>query len=488
MIVKLVKLFNFRSFKGLHEFKFDPINLITGSIGKGKSSLGRIAITFALYGYSDVPISKLPNKYIKSEKTWVELMIQDKGDIIIIKREIPTKLTIHLNGVEVLPQAEGAPNNKDKNEWLEKRFGTLDYFKKFRMIDITDGINVLEAGPTALRKILISFHEEFLNKIRQNLLDKKNTYEKFNKDTAGSGIYKHYPSLKRLEFFQSKYKELGLKINEINQDLYKFRVKCNEHMSERGSLESTIRYYTEQGRKAKNEKNCPTCNKALDIEQRKAVYTEAIKQIKQANELIIEVNNKIKKQQSNVEFFQSEINSINKKQQKLNELKLKMEGRLKQKNFKYTNRDVLLVNTSIKELDKFYSYYILESVKNLEPIINSILVRIGFVVKFSLTEKGDFNLGVFKDSEEFTYKELSSGQRLMLSIAFQLSLLLDKGETGLILADEGFNNCDNDTVTDLYEMFSQLPFQLVSILHRYDSEKLQRGLNKINLDELLPKL
>jgi len=482
MIAKTIKLFNFRSFKGLHEFKFDSVNLITGPIGKGKSSLGRIAFTFLFYGYSDVPNSKLPNKYVKGEKTWVEGMIQDKGDTIVIKREIPTKVTIHLNGVEVLQQAEGAPNNKEKNEWIEKRFGTLDYFKKFRMIDITDGINVLEAGSVTLRKTLISFHEEFLNKIRQNLLDKKNLYEKFNKDSAG--IYKHYPSMKRIEFFQSKYKELGLKINEINQDVYQFRSKCNTHMSERGSLESTIRYYTEQGRKAKNEKNCPTCNKALDIEQRKAVYQEAINQIRKANELMVEVNANIKKQQSNVEFFQTELNSTIKKQQKLNELKLKMEGRLKQKNFKYTNRDVLLVSSSIKELDKFYSYYILESVKNLEPIINSILVRIGFVVKFSLNEKGDFNLVVFKDSEEFTYKELSSGQRLMLSIAFQLALLLDKGETGLILADEGFNNLDAESVDALYEMFKELPFQLISILHRYSGQD-NRNLNVINLNEVL---
>lgn len=478
MILKTITYHNFRNLKGTHTFKFEQINLLIGAVGSGKSTAGRIGPTFCFYGTSDVPISKLPTKGCNSEETWVEALIEDKGDTIIIKREIPTKVTIKVNGIEILEEAEGAPNNREKNDWIIKRFGDLDYFKKFRMIDITDGINVLEAGATSLRKILISFHEEKLKVIKQNLLEKKNLYEKFNKDS--SVLYKHFPSIKRLNFLTKKIKDLIQQERENELDAEEFESKYYSNLSLKGELSNRISYSKNQMQKAKTQDKCPTCYQKLPEENRKKVYQDSVASIKEAEEDLKIVINNIKEEQNNISFFKKEKQSLVKKRESLTQLRMKLEGRLKQKEFKYTNKDILIVSTAIKELEKFYSYYILENVKKLEPIINSILNRMGFEVIFSLNEKGDFNLGIFKGKEEYTYKELSSGQRIMLSIAFQLALLLDKGETGLILADEGFNNLAEEDILALYEMLKELPFQIVSIVHRFSVDSRDIKLFKLN--------
>lgn len=480
MIAKEIKLNDFRNFEGYHRFPLHLINLIIGKVGVGKSTMGRIAYTFCLYGYSEVSLPKLPTRWLKEPNTWVEVVFQDKGAIIAIKREIPLKITIIVNGVEELAGA----GNPDKQAWIIKRFGDLEYFKKFRMIDINDGINILEEGKTGLKKILISFHESILNNIRDNIQKKKAHYEKFNKDVAV--LYKHYPSVKRFEFLQAKYIELQSEVQKIAREVNKHKSEHESYLSKKGSIDNTIRHYTQQADKAKSQKNCPSCSAVLDVNLRKNIYNDAIKQINSAKSLVLEVEEGIKKSLYSVRKFQSQGTKLIERQQKLSNLKLKMEGRLKQKQYIYTNRDILLLNNALKELDKFYSFYILNCVKVLEPIINSIICKIDLEMNFMLSAKGDFDITIKKNGHEYSYKELSSGQRLLLSIAFQLAMLLDKGDVGIILADEGFNNLGEEDMVCLYEMLKDLPFQIVSIIHRFSD--VSRDINIIDLNKYFKDL
>jgi len=128
-----------------------------------------------------------------------------------------------------------------------------------------------------------------------------------------------------------------------------------------------------------------------------------------------------------------------------------------------------MMKTAIEALDSFCNYYLTEWIKTLEPIINNVIKKIGFTVSFLLDEKGDLDIVLNKDGYNYLYKELSTGQRLVFTIGFQLALLLERGESGLVIADEGFSSLDEETLTHIVELFNDLPFQLVMMLHRYDN-------------------
>jgi len=165
------------------------------------------------------------------------------------------------------------------------------------------------------------------------------------------------------------------------------------------------------------------------------------------------------------------------KKLKLNDLLLKLESRIRQKDYIYTNKDVLLYKKAIEELDLFCNNFIVDWLKNFEPIINNIISKINFKIEFDFNKKLDLRL--IKNNQTYSYKELSTGQKLILSIAFKLAILLEKNETGLIIADEGFSNLDYDNLNYIVELFKDLPFQLIMMLHRY--EDIPEGVNVIKL-------
>lgn len=474
MFIKRVQLFNFRSFEGLHSFFFDKLNLIVGRNGSGKSSLSRIAITFVLYGDSEVSLSNLVTKGI--EDGWASLLIEDKGEEIYIQRNIPTKLHITVNAIEILPEA----TNVEKQKWIETRFKDLHYFRKFRMIDLKLGLNLLEEGKTALRKTIVNLNEGFLNNVKDRLQKKKTLYDKFNKDTAV--IYSHAPSVSRLEALFRALNGVVESESEITKEVHDQERSYYDLSAKRSVLTSEDRKANEKRIRVEKEKNCPTCKQELPEDFRKKVLLDISEELNYIEHQL----DKIKETEATELELLNHIRTLHKltvsKKDKIKRLIQRLEARLKQKDYKYSTKDVLLVTTAIKELDKFYSFYIVQTVKNLEPIINDIISKVDFELQFKLDSKGDFDIVLFRNGDEFSYKDLSAGQRLILTIAFQIALLLEKGDSGLIVADEGFSSLDNENILMVYELFKDLPLQLISIIHRFDEPV--ENINIINLGEI----
>lgn len=474
MIIKRVQLFNFRNFEGLHSFNFDKLNLIVGKNGAGKSTLSRIAITFALFGDSEVSLSSLPTKGVDSG--WASVLIEDKGEEIYIQREIPTKLRVTIDGMEVLPES----TNVEKQKWIEARFNDLHYFRKFRMIDLKQGLNLLEEGKTSLRKTIINLNEGFLNSVRERLQQKKNLFEKFNKDTAV--VYCHYPSEKRLEALFKKLNSLVHNEKELAQEMNEQEKEYYSHGTNRSICLNNKKTNIDSQERVKREKNCPTCKQSLSEDFKKNILKNLIEDLAYINSSL----EAIAKVEETEKDLLGHIKTLHRlcliKKEKIKRLIIRIETRLKQKDYKYTTKDVLLVSNAVKELDKFYSFYIVQTVKNLEPVINDIIAKLGFELSFKLDAKGDFDIVLYKDGNEYSYKDLSAGQRLVLTIAFQIALLLDKGDSGLIVADEGFSSLDNETILMVYELFKDLPFQIISIIHRF--EEPVENINVINLEKV----
>ena len=140
---------------------------------------------------------------------------------------------------------------------------------------------------------------------------------------------------------------------------------------------------------------------------------------------------------------------------------------------------IIIVKKAIEELDKLSSVYLVETVGGLEPIINSVLEKIGFQIKFDVDTKGKFNILLSKEDIQYKYSDLSCGQRLILQIALKLSLLLQQSKTGIILSDEGLSALENNNLEDIINLFKELNFQLVFVLHRASIEDPEINIIKL---------
>ena len=466
MIIKKIKLNNFKNFEGEHIFEFYKTNIIQGENGSGKSTLVVDSLLFTLFGYSDQALEKLSTKWSNSNTCLVTVEIDD----YIITREYPTKITI-IKAKEELKFT----TNREAQSYLNDIFGDVIQFKKFRMIDNSKGINILEEGKTALKKTLLSFNQDLLNNIRERLLKKKRDREIWNKDKAV--VYSLYPSEKRLNLIKSKLTEIRDSFYNIEREINELLREYNGYVNKQGQLENrkeTVKWQRDQ---LLQTKECYACKQLLQENIKNKLLEEKNDEVMSLNCSLKENLEILKETQEIIEQHKIVKEKVRQRIDKLTELSRKLEARIKQKDYKYTEKDILIMKKSIAELDNFYSYYITEWVKVLEPIINSIISKINFSIKFVYDK--DFDIKLYKNEQEYDYKDLSTGQKLILSIAFKLALLLEKNKTGIVIADEGFSSLDNTNLKFVLDFFKDTPFQLFAIIHRL--ETIPEGVKEIKL-------
>jgi len=231
--------------------------------------------------------------------------------------------------------------------------------------------------------------------------------------------------------------------------------------------------------------------KILELQENQLFIEEAMKRekdrklqdyAKNINDLKTDIINLTKEAKNNEEILiQDKKNRdfLSNKKEYLQILKMKLETRIKQKDFKYTLKDVEIVKKAIIEVDGLSTYYLTETVKILEPIINSVLEKIDFKVKFETNEKGKFEIKLERQGIVYKYKDLSTGQKLLLQIAFKLAILLERNSYGIIVADEGMSSLDEENLGHILQIFENYPFQLLLVLHRFN--EVPDNIQVINL-------
>ena len=472
MLVKEIKIENFKNFSE-YQCSFDTMTFISGRNGAGKTTLGLEAILFGLYGYSSKNLADLPTRD-KSKSCGVEITIELQGDIYVIYRKYPSYIKVLKNEEELK-----FSTLKETQGYLNSLFGDANYFKKFRMIDSSIGINFLEEGTQTLKKILFSASEDMFNKVKENLNTIKREREIYNKSKAV--IYTHHPSEKRLNVLVNGARELLKKLSEAEREdrgLASDQLKFNNQKGRSEGQLSTSKRNLEQ---IKKNTHCYACKQPLLPETKEKMQQAKVdeiknieKSLKEAQEILEEIS-EIKQQGQPV------LNKLKSHSDKINRLKMKLEGRLKQKEYVYTDKDVEIVKQALKELDGLSSRYLIQSIKVLEPIINSVLEKISFEVSFDLSDKGKFIIYLFKEGVKYNYKDLSTGQKLVLQVAFKLALLLEKNETGIVIADEGLGSLDQENLTHILRIFENYPFQIILMLHRFN--EVPAGIKVINLGD-----
>jgi DNA repair exonuclease SbcCD ATPase subunit len=453
---------DFKKYVGKYTFNFDKINLISGENGAGKSTIALHALLFALHGYSENKLSKLTPKGVDNPNTWVEITLSHLGNTYIIKRSIPTKIELTINGIP-----STLANNQLKQEEIDKVFKDVSFLKKFRLIDIKDSINLLEQTQSNLRKTLVNLEDSLnLSPVRDNLSELKNKKEQFNKDSHV--LYNHYPSVNRYSTIDMNVQMLNMDISENEKEI----TKQEAILRERSSFVSKSQWQKSNllAQKSKLSKTvCHVCGQQIKINKQKELIEQIEKDLSAVENDIVSFGKEEVLQKAIVDTYKNKRVELIQKKEKLNKLLSKLDARLKQKDYIWSNKDVEITKQAIKEVDGFSTYYVTEKLKTLEPLINNILNKVGFVVKFDIVDNNKFDIRIFKGNLEFEYTELSNGERLLVGIAFQLALLLDKNESGLIIADEGFSSLSEINLNLMLDLFINSPFQLIAVIHRYSS-------------------
>ena len=472
MYIKSIKLKNFKCFKDSF-FDFAKINLIVGDNGVGKSSLSVDSILFTLFGYSSVSLSDLPYKGAKNRSCKVTIELKD----FVIAREYPTKINI-------IPTDKNYPpfvfaNNLEAQKWLNEKFKNVDYFRRMRMIDTSKGINILEESKSVLRKILLSFYEDIFNRARQILLEKKREREIWNRDNLNT--YSLYPSEKRFNFLNTKILEITEQIYNYEREIKELEEQELKLINKKNRIEIQKENLNSQKYQLLERVFCPTCKQKIKRSQKEQLISEISKNISNLNSQLTLILEELTNHREILVYIKELKRKLEIKKEKAFEYKCKLEQRLSIKNYKYTQKDVEVIKKAIEKLDSFSTQYITYFLKKLEPIINSIINKINFQLSFEYN-KNSIDIKLFKNNEVFSYRELSSGQKLILSIAFQLALLIERGEEGLIICDEGMSNLDENNLEMILDLFKELPFQLILVAHRFTPNSIG-NINIINLNE-----
>jgi DNA repair exonuclease SbcCD ATPase subunit len=473
MLLHKITLSDFKNYKGKHVFPIRNINLISGENGSGKSTLVLHSLLFVLFGYSESNLASLSTRELTNPNTYVEIELEYLGKQYIIKRSIPTNISITIDGIELT-----LANNQLKQAELDKLFRTVDYFRKFRMIDIKDSINILEEGQQGLRKTLISFNDyNAISRIRTRLLSKKSDREKLNKEDAV--IYSHAPSEQRYELLGIHLTSLTENLQALDKEIRSNEMELNTISNKRSRVVDNKNNLTNQRNSIMVDASCPLCKQGLPKTTKDTLLLDIGHQLKEAGDLLNKIIENYTTQEEVVNYLRANKKSLIDTQTRLNRLRMRLEARLKQKQYVWTSKDVLVVKTAIDELDSFSTFFLTEKLKILEPLINTITKKIGFTVSFNITENGNFDIILNNNGVEYKYKDLSNGQRLLVTIAFQLALLMEKNDSGLIVADEGFSSLSDKNLELVIDLFKNSNFQLLFVVHRYTAN--DKAINTICL-------
>jgi len=472
MIIKQIKLKNFKNFLN-KEQNFYQMVFIKGKNGSGKSTLALESLLFCLYGYTlKDALKDLPTRSI-SKSCSVEVELLYEGKVYKITRNYPTKVTIFEDDVKI-----ELAGSSEAQSWINRTFGDRTYFMKFRIVDAyTKETNFLDEGQTTIKKILFSASEETFDVIRKKLHDIKREREIYNKSKAV--IYTHYPSQKRLDTLCKNLTTINSQVNELKKDLRNFETDFRTNERFIGNLEEQKKTAKRQRDKLLEKKSCYVCKQTITDMKQKSLLTDIGNKLKQANDSLA---TRLQDREMSLDLIKSHkqtLDNIESEVVLLNDLKMKLQARIKQKDYKYTDQDVLVVKKAIQAIDSLSTYYLAESVKVLEPLINDVLVKIGFHVSFSINEKEKFTIILNKEGVDYKYKDLSTGEKLLLQIAFKLALLMERGEQGIVIADEGMSSLDSENLQHVLTIFDNLPFQLIFIIHNL--EDVPSNIQVINL-------
>ena len=456
MILKSIKIRNVKCFESF-DWTFDKTTFIEGVNGTGKSTILE-SIIFCLYGFYRGLLGDMPTKG-KSKSCSVELVIEDKGHSYRLLRHYPLKVEIWVDAVNK------ELNTADSNEFICQTFGDRLFFTRFRFLDIlTKEADFLSEGQVALKKIIFAGMDDTFNRVRSNLMVLKSNRENYHQSRLVG--FKCYPSEKRRAILRKGLQTRTTEYNKANTELQQSTQQVVQNQIALEKCKTKLNQITRELKDLNKTETCFTCHQSIPKPQQEELIKTRLTIRNQLEHDIVNFTQNVELEGDIRSMCQKAADKARAHKEKVRFLLSRLENRLTQSQYIYTDKDVLLVKTAIAELDKLSSVYIYETVKTLEPIINSVVEKIGFILSFDVDAKGKFNIVLTREGIGYKYKELSTGQKLMIQTAFKIAMLLNANTSGLLICDEGFSALDTENLGHIITLFNSLPLQLIFIAQR----------------------
>jgi len=472
MIIKDIKITNFKSLYGEHYFNFDDLDgliKLSGSIGSGKTSLGE-AILYGLYG--SVKTHKNPNLIAWGTKSCcVEINLVSKGKNINILRDIYQPLKITVDGKLV-----GASNKRDTQQILEEELFDVPKLAIERMciISFNQFNSLASMNPGQTKEFLdnvfgFKTFSEYNNVIvneRKNQMTENTRLQTLLNETKSQIEYllqkkenqkqKLHESIDidklkaEREELVKKGKHAKTDKEQINKELEEKKTSIISQMSEYALLGKQEKEYYNTFKSGK----CPTCGneidpskiseskdkmmeyadkwKALDADK-KVLESEYQVKIAEKNNEIQSLKEAIEKIDSQITVYKNNIKLLNENYDNLmsdNEIKLKEY----EKQLSASDIEIGEWNEMNELFSKTLRYKLLNSLipqinKSIQYFINKL--ELDYVISFDQEFKS--HITTENNFKEIQYSDLSTGQRKSVDVAIIFGIIQN------IIANVNFN-------------------------------------------------
>jgi len=452
-----------------------------------------------------------------------------KNNFFVLNDNDKKDLLISLTKNDIIDKIYENVKN-DLYELEKKNFDLLINDLENRLIDKDKIEKEYEETQNKLEKYLeyekgllkLNEYENLKEKYEIDLKDLKKKYEKLL--VEGKELAKRVKDIKEIDLTNIQ--------NEIAE--YKQKIK---------GLEEKKNEFKEKLEKLGNTDECPLCGTKLINKEKiknnyKNIINDSIKQINELNESLVNIKKhyeieKTKKEQQDEDLLaykekKAEFNIIKenykKKEIEFNELEEKYKSYLKYKNCKVslvdiqnlkirygqlkqmyeTNKELekklveikkekLKIDkekTELEEIKKIFSkdglkQFIIQKITSfLEVKINDMVVKIfdDMIIKILLdfTEKRNLmNIQIIRNDEIFDIDELSTGERRILEIIFQIALndlfeLVNNDTINFMIFDEAFDALDKnniDKINEIIKLLEEKNKTIFVISHNSDVKK-----------------
>lgn len=486
MIIKDIKITNFKSLYGEHYFDFselDGLIKLSGTIGTGKTSLGE-AILYGLYG--SVKTHKNPNLISWGAKsTCIEINLISKNKEINILRDIYKPLEVKVNGKLI-----SASSKRDTQQILEEELFDVPKLAVERMCIISfnqfNSIAAMNPGQTKEFldnvfgfKMFTDYNNIIVNERKSVITENTKLQTLFNETKSQI----EYLESKKEKQKQELHKTIN--IDELQQQRSLLIEQGKECKSSREKLKTSFKgkesrliekmsEYALLGKQEKEYYNtfksgvCPTCGNEIDpnkISESKEKMTEyarlwnetndqKTKLTEEYNQDIKEIDNKINEIKDKIYNIDSQISVYNNNIKLLNE---NYDNLIDDNKLKLEKLETEINNSDIEigewnEMNELFSktlrYKLLNS---LIPQINNSIqyfinkLELDYVITFDQEFKS--HILVENNTKEIHYSDLSTGQRKSVDVAIIFGIIqniIANVNFSIFFLDELFSNMDSE--------------------------------------------
>ena len=511
MIIKNIKIKNFRSLYGEHTFNFENLNglvKLSGIIGSGKTSLGE-AILYGLFG--KVKEHKNPDLcswHVKTNECCVEINLVSKNREINIKRHLCDPLEVTIDG-----KLLSTSNKRDTQEILEEEYYDVPKLAIEKMCIISFNAfknSLANMNPGETRQFLdeIFGFKTFTEYNDQIVIERKNQINENNQlQTILNESRNQINNLKEKKIIQTVQLSESLDIGKLEKDrkIYiekgiDLKDKKSNAIKERDKKDDTYdsqirmlqRKMTEVATLGKKEKEnynlfksgiCPTCGQKIDSNHIDHYKNNMNEYADKWREYAKEKENQDKLKKESYDSYQS---IISKYDEEMNDLRTKInEIDLQLKSY---NDSMELLNSNYDDLIREYEDKIEEIEEKLKisdqdigewndmnelfsktlrySLLDSLIPHINKSIKYYMNKLNqlynveydqEFKPHVYFEGneKEIRYSDLSTGQKKTLDIGIIFGVIanvISNVEFNIFFLDELFSNMDSESRNIMLEL------------------------------------